>query len=225
MPEHGARDRLIAIHNSLRERICLLDYPPGTRLSEVALAADFDVSRTPLRRALSLLEAEGLVRSEHGVGTIVTDATLAELSQVYRLRVELIELTGRLDPRPPGPDFLSRFEALLERSHHIMATGDARAFTKFDMEVFHTLLDLTGNAPLRDIQARYYYQTKRIWLNLAMAAKLDLQDEFRIFHHELEAIHIALRSQDLTALAHIQRAHISMSFQRLQQASTTDLPS
>ena len=51
-----ARDRFERLHAELRDRICLLEYAPGTRLSEEALAAEFGVSRTPLRRVLGRLE-------------------------------------------------------------------------------------------------------------------------------------------------------------------------
>ncbi|MEC8040088.1 MAG: GntR family transcriptional regulator [Pseudomonadota bacterium] len=219
MAETGARDRHEAIHHELRRRICLLDYPPGMKLSETELAEDFGVSRTPLRRALARLEDEGLLQSQHGVGTFVTAASLAELEQVYQLRLELVELTGRLDPIPADAAYRARFDALLQRSADIVDSGTARVFTEFDIEVFQTLLELIGNQPLRQVQERLYYQTKRIWLTLAMQAKLDLQEEFRIFHHELEAISLALDAQDPAALAQLQRAHISMSFKRLQQAS------
>ena len=219
MAETGARDRHEAIHHELRRRICLLDYPPGMKLSETELAEDFGVSRTPLRRALARLEDEGLLQSQHGVGTFVTDASLAELEQVYQLRLELVELTGRLDPIPADAAYRARFDALLQRSADIVDSGTARVFTEFDIEVFQTLLELIGNQPLRQVQERLYYQTKRIWLTLAMQAKLDLQEEFRIFHHELEVISLALDAQDPAALAQLQRAHISMSFKRLQQAS------
>jgi len=64
---------------------------------------------------------------------------------------------------------------------------------------------------------RLYFQTKRIWLQAAMDAQLDLIEEFRIFQHELEALQLALHANDMEAAAYIQRAHISMSFKRLQQ--------
>jgi DNA-binding GntR family transcriptional regulator len=211
------RDRLAAMHHELRQRICLLEYPPGMRLSEAALAEEFGTSRTPMRRVLARLEDEGLVQSHHGVGTIVTDAGIDELEQVYRLRVELTELTDRLDPVLPDPAFMIRLDKLVERGADIINSGTPHEFTKFDMEVFHALLELTSNEPLRQTLERLYFQTKRIWLKSAIEAQLDLEEEFRIFHHELEAIQLALRSNDLEAAAHIQRAHISMSFKRLQQ--------
>ena len=214
------RVRHAAMHHEIRQRICLLVYPPGMRLSEVALAEEFGTSRTPMRRVLARLEDEGLVLSRHGVGTIVTDADINELEQVYRLRVELTELAGRLDPAPPDDAFMARLDRLISRGAKIINSGTPHEFTQFDMEVFRALLELTSNEPLRQTLERLYFQTKRIWLKAAIEAQLDLEEEFRIFHHELEAIQLALRSNDMEAAAHIQRAHISMSFKRLQQQNT-----
>ena len=95
----AARERYERIYAILRTRICLLDYPPGQRLREEDLAEEFHVSRTPLRRVLGRLEDEGLLRSVHGVGTIVTDIDIDGLQQVYQLRVELAELVN-LSPSP-----------------------------------------------------------------------------------------------------------------------------
>lgn len=219
MAEAGltVRDRHALMHHEIRQRICLLDYLPGTRLSEAALAEEFGTSRTPIRRVLARLEDEGLVQSHHGVGTLVTDADISELEQVYRLRVELAGLTARLDPVMPDAGFLTHFDHLVARGAEIVDSGTARAFTQFDIDVFQALLQLTANMPLRQTLERLYFQTKRLWLRAAEEAQLDLQSEFRIFQHELEAIQLALRAGDLEAVAHIQRAHISMSFKRLQQ--------
>src|SRR3546814_17250695 len=65
------RVRSEAVHREIRERICLLGYPPGSRLSEDALALEFGVSRTPIRQVLHRLEFEGLVESRHGVRPFV----------------------------------------------------------------------------------------------------------------------------------------------------------
>lgn len=225
MPDWDAlsvRDRHDAMHQALRQQICLLDHPPGTRLSEEELARAFGTSRTPMRRVLARLEDEGLVVSKHGVGTIVTDANITELAQEYMLRVELTELTGRLNPVMPDAAFMAELDKLIARAKAMRTTGTARSFTQFDMDVFQTLLQLTANAPLRDVLERLYYKTKRIWLTTAIKAKMDLQEEFGIFQHELEAVQTALKSGDLRAAALLQRAHISMSFNRLQHINAVE---
>lgn len=214
-----ARDRFDRMHDEIRTRICLLDYAPGTKLSEEMLAAEFGVSRTPVRRVLARLESEGLLQSVHGVGTFVTDVDIAQLGQTYRLRLELAELTGRLDPLPPGPDLLAEFRALSARSRALSAAPDPRAFARLNMEFFLALLRLTGNEPLREISERLYFRTTRIWLKSVFASLIDLRDEIEVFAHEVEDVLRAVEMGDLHAAALIQRAHISMSFERMRRAA------
>lgn len=54
------RGQAIEIHRVLRDRICLLQYRPGELLVETELAAEFNVSRTPVRQALQRLDYEAL---------------------------------------------------------------------------------------------------------------------------------------------------------------------
>lgn len=210
-------ERRSVMHSEIRDRICLLTYPPGMRLSEATLAKEFGTSRTPIRRVLAQLEDEGLVVSQHGVGTFVTDADISALEQTYRLRVELTALVGRLDPVAPSPDLMARLQGLLARGEQIIQSGTPYEFTRFDMDVFQTFLELTANEPLRQTLERLYFQTKRIWLRAAIEAQLDLTEEFKIFQQELDAVYLALKIGDLDAAARVQQAHISMSFKRLQR--------
>lgn len=217
--DEGSRGRFDRIYAALRARICLLDYPPGSRLREEDLADQFGVSRTPIRRVLVKLEAEGLLRSVHGVGTIVTDIDVDELAQVYQLRVELAELIGKLSPMPPDAAKVAAFRALLTRCDDLVARPDPREFARINMDFFHLLNSLTSNEPLREIAERLYYQTTRIWLKTA--SRLNqyqelLQNEIMIFHREVADIVAAVEIGDLTAVGHIRRSHISMSFLRLR---------
>ena len=92
--------RFEVIHSEIRRRICFLIYPPGQRLSEVALAEEFGVSRTPIRSVLARLEAEGLVESQQGSSTRVTKIELSALKDEYELRMSMAELTGEMGVIP-----------------------------------------------------------------------------------------------------------------------------
>jgi DNA-binding GntR family transcriptional regulator len=212
----GARNRFERMHDEIRTRICLLDYAPGSRLSEETLAAEFGVSRTPLRRVLARLESEGLLRSMHGVGTFVTDVNIAELAQTYRLRLELAELIGKLDPVLPSPELLDEFRRLPVRSKALLAAPDPRGFAQLNMEYFLTFLKLTANEPLRAVSERLYFQTTRIWLKSVFASLIDLQDEVMVFDREIEDVLRAIEMKDIHAASLIQRAHVSMSFVRMR---------
>lgn len=213
--ESAAQERFRNLYNILRMRICLLDYPPGTRLREEELAREFGVSRTPVRRVLGRLEEQGLVRSVQGVATIVTDVEIGELLQVYQLRMELAELVGTLSPVLPDEETMATFQVLGERARELTRRPDARGFAELNMDCFHALMQLTGNAPLREISERLYYQTARIWLK--SIPRMDLAEEIRIFSREMDEIVGAIQIGDLEAAAHIRRSHISMSHTRLRR--------
>lgn len=211
----NARDRFERLHAELRDRICLLDYPPGMRLSEQILAEEFGVSRTPLRRVLVRLEAEGLLQSVQGVGTFVTDVEIEELQQTYRMRLELAELTGKLDPVQPDAALWSEFQDLAARAHALIEAPDPRQFAQINMRFFLALLRLTDNEPLRDISERLYFRTARIWLKSIRSSAINMSEEAILFNREVDDILTALKVGDLHAASLIQRAHISMSFQRM----------
>lgn len=71
----GTRTTLVSrITTSLRGRLSSDDFSVGTRLpTEAQLASEYAVSRPTIRAALRELEALGLVRTQHGVGTFVTE--------------------------------------------------------------------------------------------------------------------------------------------------------
>lgn len=217
-PDSEARARYERIYLTLRRRICLLDYPPGRRLREEDLAEEFHTSRTPIRRVLARLEDEGLLRSVHGVGTIVTDIDIDGLQQVYQLRVELAELIGKLSPLPPGPDDIAILRELQAHAEALANRPDAREFARLNMEFFHFLMGLTGNEPLREISERLYYQTTRIWLKMAsrlVGYRELLGKEMGIFRREMADTLHAIETGDLQSVGHIRRAHVAMSFARL----------
>jgi len=209
----SARERSERIYRILRDRICLLDYAPGSFLSEEELAQEFEISRTPVRRVLARLEAEGLVQSVHGVGTIVTDVDIEELQQVYHLRMELAEMIGRLSPVPRTAGDLDRIRELIRQCDEAMAAPDQRAFLRLNMDFFYELTALTGNQPLREISERLYFQVARVVLK--MMPQLGLIEEFSAFRREMAEILAAAEIGDWASIGHIRRAHISMSFRRM----------
>ncbi|PTE08570.1 GntR family transcriptional regulator [Mesorhizobium helmanticense] len=211
----SARERSERIYLILRDRICLLDYAPGSHLSEEELAQEFEISRTPVRRVLTRLESEGLVQSVHGVGTIVTDVNVEELQQVYHLRLELALLIGKLTPIPRTAADLDRIRALIEQCDTDMSEPDQRAFLRLNRDFFYELSAMTGNQPLREISERLYFQVSRVVLK--MMPQLGLVEEFTAFRREMEEVLAAAEIGDWDSIGHIRRAHISMSFRRMMR--------
>ena len=209
----SARERSDRLYRIIRDRICTLEYPPGMRLSEEELAAEFKVSRTPVRRVLTRLETEGLVEIYHGIGTIVTDPDLETLAQVYPLRLELAALLGKLSPQPRTQADLDRIRALARRCEALALAPDQQEFARLNMAFFFEVTAISGNQPLREISERLYFQTSRIVLRLLPI--LNLGEEIASFRSEMLEALKAMEINDLEAVGHIRRAHISMSFSRI----------
>jgi DNA-binding GntR family transcriptional regulator len=74
---------------SLRHLILVGEYGPGERLVEEQLAGRLGVSRTPIRQALTMLEAEGLVEVVPNKGAMVCGFTIEEVWDIYDLRAVL----------------------------------------------------------------------------------------------------------------------------------------
>ena len=74
---------------ALREAIVEGVLAPGSRLSEVQIAKQLNVSRTPMREAFAQLEREGLVTVVARVGAFVRSVTLRDVAEIYRVRIAL----------------------------------------------------------------------------------------------------------------------------------------
>jgi DNA-binding GntR family transcriptional regulator len=84
-----------SLHEYLRRLILDGAIPDGASISQVELAERLGVSRTPLREAMRMLQAEGIVQSEHNRRTHVTALDVGDIDTVYGSRV-LLEATGVL---------------------------------------------------------------------------------------------------------------------------------
>lgn len=86
-------------YRNLRRQIILGHYRQGSRLVESTLASDLDVSRLPIREALTRLENEGFARSLPRRGSRVMQWTAADVTELFDARLSLETLAARLAAR------------------------------------------------------------------------------------------------------------------------------
>jgi len=85
MPSRIAQTALYQeVAERLRQRIFAHDLQPGTWIDEQSLAVDYGISRTPLREALKVLAAEGLVVLKPRRGCYVTEISEQDLDDIFR---------------------------------------------------------------------------------------------------------------------------------------------
>jgi DNA-binding GntR family transcriptional regulator len=128
-----------AVAEDLRRRIVDGDLEAGSPLRQDPLAAEFGVSRIPVREALMQLEAEGLVKIHPHRGAIVSELSTEEVQELFALRA-LLEprLLMASAPRLTQDDYgklngiLQEYGAEL-RANHVRRWGELNT-------AFHTLL-------------------------------------------------------------------------------------
>ena len=86
----------------LSERVVTGGYEPGRRIMEQAIAAEFAVSRGPVREALRILERDGLVTILPRRGAIVTNLSITEVKEIFDIRAMLNGLRDRLIAEDSG---------------------------------------------------------------------------------------------------------------------------
>jgi DNA-binding GntR family transcriptional regulator len=84
-----------AVADAVRTRVISGQLPAGTRIDQDALAAEFSVSRMPVREALRQLGAEGFVTIVPHRGAIVTALSPAEVEEIYEIRAALEGVAAR----------------------------------------------------------------------------------------------------------------------------------
>jgi DNA-binding GntR family transcriptional regulator len=216
-PEAGARataprGQTPDIHRALRERICLLRYPPGTLLVETELAGEFNVSRTPIRQALQRLEYEGLVETRNGVGTHVTGVDFREFRDIYAFRLRLSEMIGDFSAPGDAPRALERIEGVLSRTQALKGSRDFEEFWAINHELHFAINGLITNSALRQVHDRLYFQASRVWYSFVDQM---WDEEVRFLQEELSELCRALRAGDMRALGFVQRNYISFGLSRV----------
>jgi DNA-binding GntR family transcriptional regulator len=217
-----SEQRFQSLYTEIRNRITLLQYPPGTALREETLAEEFGVSRTPIRRVLQRLEFEELVGHIPGAGVMVTTIDLKSLQEVYKLRLKIAEFVGEM--------MVSRVEDSDIQSAQDILDGVTALRDDYDpielgrqYHAFHELMvNFLNNRPLQHIQDQLFYQTSRVWLDIL--PDLDWEEEVEIVASEIKDVIKALRADDMQQVAVIRREHMSMLLRRLNQfLSSADL--
>jgi DNA-binding FadR family transcriptional regulator len=112
----GERALYEQVAERLRSRIVAHTLGPGSWIDEQSLAAEYGISRTPLREALKVLAAEGLVTMKLRRGAYVTEVSARDLAEVYHL----------LAPGARGPRRRSRPLLRRERTLPHQAARDRR---------------------------------------------------------------------------------------------------
>jgi DNA-binding GntR family transcriptional regulator len=188
-------------------------YKPGDRLNESQIARELNISRIPVREALSQLQEQGLVQNRERRGMFVTDITTEEVLQISSLRLILETEAMRLARARMTPETQAELEALVAQMENW--DGDLLDAAALDLQFHRALWRASGNP---------YLERTLYGLIIPLFAHKTLEHvthdvrRWRMSHHRVLLDAVLGRSGD--DLQAVLLTHLRMSYTEPERYST-----
>jgi DNA-binding GntR family transcriptional regulator len=200
------------IHNSLhdnvaaqlREEIFAGTVAPGSFLDETALCERLSISRTPLREALKVLTAEGLLRHEPRRGCFVNEVTEQDLDDIFPV-IALLEGRCAFEAARNASDAeLAELEVLHERLNKYARAKRINEYYEANFAIHEAIITLANNRWL----AQVIGDLRKI-LKLARLQQLHAPGRLAQSLSEHMAVFAALKARDCEGAEAAMRTHLT----------------
>jgi DNA-binding GntR family transcriptional regulator len=194
--------RRVTPYERLTQAIMSGELEPGEQLVESALAEWCEVSRTPIREALTRLEQDGLVqRGEHGL--VVRESSPEEILDIYETRIVLeSRAAGVAAERRTSLDLMAMRRAV-ERAHRV-GTDDPYAMAETNREFHRTVWRASHNESLIDLLERL-----NLHLGRYPATTLAYPGRHDASHNEHGELVAAIEARDSELAAAVASRHFT----------------
>jgi DNA-binding GntR family transcriptional regulator len=197
------RNASVAATELIREAIIDGRLEPGRRLKEEELARELGISRTPIREALLMLQAEGLVDAIPNRGAMVSVHTPEDLDDLYQLRALLEGYAARRAASRISDAQVETLRKSCERFDRLDPDTDLRGVVRENMLFHSTIFEAAGSSRLesmvrRVVELPLVYKSY-IWYS---------PDQQRISVHYHRQIANALAARDAERAELIMKEHI-----------------
>ena len=218
MNEPLARTMTGQITARIREKIITGTYAPGSPLLQDSIAAEFGVSKIPVREALVQLRSEGLVDIFAHRGFQVRAISASEMLEVFRLRLVLEPAAVAEGARKAKAEDRMAAAAALRALNHSLATGDLKSSGDLN-SAFHLALVVQRLQPVTtETLGRLHTLAQRY-------VRMHLQPAGRVKRaiKEHTALHEAWAAQDAKEARRLCQAHIEETVDELSDALSPKL--
>lgn len=175
--------RATEIRLALQEEIESGKLPPGSPLDERALAARFQVSRTPVREALQQLAAHNLVRIAPRQGMSVARLSISQVRAMMETIGELEAMCAKLSARRVDDDLRARLDTALQHCQDAAIQGGTEEYAQANAE-FHEVIYVGSRNPyladlIRNARRQIYRYRLRDFVTKAQINK-SMQDHLKV---------------------------------------------
>jgi DNA-binding GntR family transcriptional regulator len=127
------------VYRDLRRAIITGSIAGGTRLVESNLAAEMQVSRTPVREALHKLALEGLLYSIPRAGYIVEEMSEYDVEDLFDVRIKIEQMAARMALEKITSNEIEQLARNLEKADRVLQNAEIRQMAELDTE-FHGII-------------------------------------------------------------------------------------
>jgi GntR family transcriptional regulator, rspAB operon transcriptional repressor len=213
------------VYELLRERILRYDFAPGQRLDLTDLETSLKISRTPLKNALTRLEAEGLVEVQPRRGTFVAPLNATIIDENYKIRSAFELYVALCLFKYLSPDDYAFFEDLRTALYDLAQSGgqgDWQSviydYLQLDRQLHERIVERGGPPRMLEL-----FRQLNVHMQVARVARCYQLRDFEAMHFEHEQIFMALEAKSPERLHAALLNHLEASRYRvlkcLQEAS------
>lgn len=200
------------VAETLREQIFAGQLAPGCFLDEVALCERLEISRTPLREALKVLTAEGLLRHEPRRGCFVNEVTEQDLDEIFPV-IALLEGRCAFEAARNASDTdIAALDALHERLQQHAQAKRINDYYATNYAIHEAIITLANNRWL----AQAIADLRKI-LKLARQQQLHAPGRLEQSLSEHLAVYAALKARDCEGADAAMRTHLTRQREALRE--------
>jgi GntR family transcriptional regulator, rspAB operon transcriptional repressor len=129
----------------VKKRIMSRIYAPGQKILDSKIAAELNISRTPVRDALRLLEHEGFLVGQAGKGWNVYALSLEDINEIFDVKVELEGLLARKAAACDDKKLRAQLKKALEGMKTAEKVKDNETWRRHDMALHRIILAMAAN--------------------------------------------------------------------------------
>ena len=196
----------------IRNRIFSQELMPGDRIDEQLLTREFGISRTPLREALKVLQAEGLVTLVPRRGCFVAQLNERDLDDIYAT-VALLESRCAAEVASTRNEAdLKRLRQLQSKLEQTAASGTLQRYAEANTEIHEAMQDIAGNRWQKEI-----LQDLRRILKLSRGLTIGLPGRLEDSLREHAELLDAIEQRDAARAEKVMHAHVLRQREALRQ--------
>jgi len=194
------------VYTNLRDAISDGSLQPGERVTQEDLAAQLNVSRSPVLQALRLLKKDGLLQDAPGRGLIVTRLEPKRIVELYQIRGALDALAAKLAAKSQKKIPMR----LIEQGRKAASGQNVGAMIEADMSFHQAIYEASGNALIVENAALHWVHLRRL-----MGAVLQSSSSLEGIWDQHQGIAKAINNSDAHLAAELSEQHAELACNEL----------